>query len=229
MAALMLEIRIEAKAFPTQGGRKRRAIFRDFALDVPEGQVCVLAGPSGVGKSTLLSIVSGIDRGFGGTISGRALPVGMMFQTPRLLPWLTALRNIELAIPGREHEAPRWLAAVGLEDHGEDHPQRLSGGMARRVALARALAVEPALLLLDEPFASLDETTAEAMRLLLGGIFAKRRPTTLLVTHDLAHASALADRVVVLEGSPAGITRDVAIARSHGSAPPRAGQGGSVG
>ncbi len=212
MATLMLRIRIEEKTFPGDDGQ-RRTIFCALSLDIADGQVCVLTGPSGVGKSTLLSIVSGIDREFRGSVSGRAPPSGMLFQTPRLLPWLTALRNVELAVPGRAPDAARWLAAVGLKGHEQDYPQRLSGGMARRVALARALAVEPALLLLDEPFASLDEATAQAMRNLLQDSFAKRRPTTLLVTHDLAFASSLGDRVIVLEGSPARIVRDVAISR----------------
>ncbi|WP_246683169.1 ATP-binding cassette domain-containing protein [Mesorhizobium sp. B2-1-3A] len=208
----MLRIRIEEKTFPGDGGQ-RRTIFRALSLDIADGQVCVLTGPSGVGKSTLLSIVSGIDREFLGSVSGRARLIGMLFQTPRLLPWLTALRNVELAVPGQAPDAARWLAAVGLKGHEQDYPQHLSGGMARRVALARALAVEPALLLLDEPFASLDEATAQAMRNLLQDSFAKRRPTTLLVTHDLAYASSLGDRVIVLEGSPARIVRDVEISR----------------
>ncbi|TPM29968.1 ATP-binding cassette domain-containing protein [Mesorhizobium sp. B2-3-4] len=212
MATLMLRIRIEEKTFPGDDDQ-RRTIFRALSLDIADGQVCVLTGASGVGKSTLLSIVSGADSEFRGSVSGRARPIGMLFQTPRLLPWLTALRNVELAIPGHAPDAARWLAAVGLKGHEQDYPQRLSGGMARRVALARALAVEPALLLLDEPFASLDEATAQAMRNLLRDSFAKRRPTTLLVTHDLAFASSLGDRVIVLEGPPARIVRDVAISR----------------
>ncbi|TPJ39979.1 ATP-binding cassette domain-containing protein [Mesorhizobium sp. B2-5-4] len=217
----MLTIRIEMKTFAIPGQGQGRTVFRDFALDVPHGQVCVIAGPSGVGKSTLLSIVAGTDREFRGVVEGRALPVGMMFQTPRLLPWLTVLRNVELVIPGREQEASRWVAAVGLEDHANEYPQRLSGGMARRVALARALAVEPALLLLDEPFASLDEATANTMSLLLREVFNTRPPIALIVTHNLAQVSSLADRFVVLEGSPAAIVRDVGIARGGGPASPR--------
>jgi len=212
MAALMLAIRIEEKTFPGHDAQPL-TVFRSLSLDIADGEVCVLTGASGVGKSTLLSIVSGLDREFRGSVSGRPSPIGMLFQTPRLLPWLTALRNVEIAVPGRATDASRWLAAVGLTGHEQDYPQRLSGGMARRVALARALAVEPALLLLDEPFASLDETTAQAMRALLHSGFARRRPTTLMVTHDLANASSLGDRVIVLEGSPARVVRDVAISR----------------
>ncbi|ESX19358.1 ABC transporter ATP-binding protein [Mesorhizobium sp. LNJC384A00] len=224
MATLMLRIRIEDKTFPGDDGQ-RRTIFRALSLDIADGQVCVLTGPSGVGKSTLLSIVSGVDREFRGSVSGRPLPIGMLFQTPRLLPWLTALRNVELAIPDRAPDAARWLAAVGLKGNEKSYPQRLSGGMARRVALARALAMEPALLLLDEPFASLDEATAQAMRCLLQDCFASRRTTTLLVTHDLAYASSLGDRVIVLEGSPARIVRDVAISGGDEAGSSRFGLG----
>ncbi|MER8578858.1 ABC transporter ATP-binding protein [Mesorhizobium sp. M1423] len=209
----MLTIRIDEKSFPAIAGAQGRVVFQDFLLEVPDGQICVLGGPSGVGKSTLLSIVSGVDRDFRGTVTGRASPVGFMFQTPRLLPWLTALRNVELAIAGREADAGHWLAAVGLAGHENEYPQRLSGGMVRRVALARAIAVAPALLLLDEPFASLDNDTAAAMRLLLRDLIAKSGVTVLLVTHDFTHASPLADRIVVMEGTPARIVRDVAITR----------------
>jgi ABC-type nitrate/sulfonate/bicarbonate transport system ATPase subunit len=213
MAAFMLKIRVEEKSFPAHGEGQRRTVLRDLVLDLADGQVCVIAGPSGVGKSTLLSIVSGIDRDFRGTVVGRMFPISMMFQTPRLLPWLTLQRNVELAIPGQELQASHWLAAVGLKGHENDYPGQLSGGMARRAALARALAVEPALLLLDEPFASLDEAKAEAMRLLLRDVLANRQLTALLVTHDVAYALPLADRIVVLDDSPARIVRNVQIAR----------------
>src|SRR3954470_20986655 len=110
-----MDLLIREKCFTAGPNHPARVIFRNFALEVRVGQVCVVTGPSGVGKSTLLAIVAGTDRDFSGALRDRPDPVGMMFQAPRLLPWLTALRNVELAIPGREREARGWFGALGLE------------------------------------------------------------------------------------------------------------------
>jgi ABC-type nitrate/sulfonate/bicarbonate transport system ATPase subunit len=210
--AALMRVAVAEKTFAGAGEAPPRRVFAEFSLDVPEGQVCVVTGPSGVGKSTLLSLIAGLDREFSGGIEGRMSPIGFMFQTPRLLPWATVVRNVELAIPGRESEAPQWIAAVGLAGSETVFPEKLSLGMARRAGLARALAVRPALLLLDEPFASLDRETAKTVCELLRAEIATRTMTVLMVTHELALASELADRVVVLEGAPARIMRDVSIA-----------------
>lgn len=207
----MLDIEIRLKTFPATADAPACTVFRDFALSVPGGQVCAITGPSGIGKTTLLSIVAGLDRTFVGTVRGRVPPVGFSFQSPRLLPWATALRNIELAIPRQKADARGWLEAVGLAGQEDVYPERLSLGMARRVALARALAVEPALLILDEPFSGLDDLTARRMRDLLVKQLAAAAATTLIVTHSLDEAASLADRIVVLAGLPAQIERDVAI------------------
>jgi ABC-type nitrate/sulfonate/bicarbonate transport system ATPase subunit len=204
----MLSVAIAEKSFPAVGNAVARTVFREFALDVPTGQVCAIAGSSGVGKSTLLSIVAGLDREYRGSVTGNEQPVGFMFQTPRLLPWATALHNVELVAGRQTGSARRWLGAVGLEGSENVYPQRLSLGMARRVNLARALAVKPGLLLLDEPFASLDVATADRICGLLRRESVMRRMTVLLVSHELGLAAELADRIVLLEGSPARIVRD---------------------
>jgi NitT/TauT family transport system ATP-binding protein len=153
-------------------------------------------------------MAAGLDRDFVGSIEGRPQPVGYLFQSPRLLPWRTARQNLELVTSGHPGRAKEWMARVGLAGSEDVYPQRLSVGMARRVALARALAVEPKLLLLDEPFASLDEDTSKAMQNLVAVHLKKLRPTTLLVTHHWHEAAALAQRVITLDGSPARIVDD---------------------
>lgn len=206
--APVMRIWIDEKIYPAVAGAPPRPVLAGIELDVPEGQVCVISGPSGIGKSTLLSIVAGLDVEFRGDVSERPSPIGFMFQTPRLLPWASALRNVELAIPGNEADAPRWIEAVGLAGQENTYPERLSLGMARRVGLARALAVRPALLLLDEPFASLDAASARTIQEVLRSEIESRRMTILLVTHEMGFASELAHRIVVLDGAPARIVRD---------------------
>jgi NitT/TauT family transport system ATP-binding protein len=209
-----VKIAIDHKIFPEQDGAPARAVFDGFVLEIAEGEVCAIVGPSGVGKTTLLQIAAGLDAVFAGVVIGRPERIGYMFQAPRLLPWRTARENIELVIPERKTEAGWWLARVGLAEAAQVYPDRLSLGMARRVSLARALAVEPQLLLLDEPFAALDETTARAMQQLLGEELDRLRPTTLLVTHQWDEATAFADRILTLQGAPARIVADLRVSRA---------------
>jgi len=208
VAAMTMRIVIARKVFPARGNAPARALFEDLALELADGEVCAVVGPSGTGKTSLLQIAAGIDSDFAGSVSGRPEPVGYVFQAPRLLPWRTARQNLELVLGDAKGEADSWLARIGLAGEGEVYPQRLSLGMARRVALARALAVLPKLLLLDEPFSALDEATAEAMQRLLASHLADWRPTTLLVTHNWHEAAALAGRIVTLEGAPARVVSD---------------------
>ncbi|HVL56495.1 MAG TPA: ABC transporter ATP-binding protein [Burkholderiaceae bacterium] len=203
----MLSIAIRRKSFTLPDG-SMRPLFENLSLQVLDGEVCAIVGPSGVGKSSLLAIAAGIDTAFDGEVAGRTAPIGFAFQSPRLLPWRTVEENLRLAAPQGGVDAVGWLHAVGLDGEAGTYPERLSAGMAQRVALARALAVRPALLLLDEPFATLDERTATAMRGLLAHRLDCDRPTTLIVTHDPADVAALADRVVALAGSPARIIDD---------------------
>jgi NitT/TauT family transport system ATP-binding protein len=212
---MTLRIAIDRKIFPAQDEAPARLVFENLRLEIAQGEVCALVGPSGIGKTTLLQIAAGLDRDFEGTVTGRAEPVGYLFQAPRLLPWRTARQNLELVLPERPGDAAAWLDRIGLSDAAEVYPQRLSLGMARRVSLARALAVEPGLLLLDEPFAALDEATADAMRRLLAAELKRLRPTALLVTHQWSEAVALADRIVTFEGSPARIAADRLVPRAR--------------
>jgi NitT/TauT family transport system ATP-binding protein len=177
---------------------------------VAPGSVVALLGPSGVGKTTLLRIIAGLDTDFTGTV---AMPerIGVVFQEPRLLPWLSALANVEIAADIGRERARQFLDAVGMAQAADFYPRQLSLGMARRVALARALSVEPALLILDEPFASLDEAAAATMRELVIATAEATKLTLLIVTHDPEEAVAIADRVLILAGRPATMTADLSI------------------
>ncbi|GEO14847.1 ABC transporter ATP-binding protein [Microvirga aerophila] len=205
---MTIRIHIDRKIYPAQACAPARVLFENLSVELEDGEVCAIVGPSGVGKSSLLQMVAGLDRDFAGSIEGGAQPLGYLFQSPRLLPWRTVRQNLELVMPEHPGRAKDWIAQVGLAGSEDVYPQRLSIGMARRVALARALAVEPKLLLLDEPFASLDEETSKGMHDLVAVHLKKLRPTTLLVTHHWHEAAALARRVITLDGSPARIVDD---------------------
>jgi len=214
MAAMTMQVDIERKVFPAQAGAPARVLFEGVSLELKDGEVCAVIGSSGVGKSSLLQMIAGLDRDFIGTIEGNPHPIGYLFQSPRLLPWRTARENLELVLPGHPDKAREWLRQVGLAGSEDVYPQRLSLGMARRVALARALAIEPRLLLLDEPFSALDEATARGMQDLVAMHLKQLRPTTILVTHHRHEAAALADRIVTLDGSPARVVDDQPIRRA---------------
>jgi len=174
----------------------------------------VLMGPSGCGKTTLLRIVAGLDDRFVGEIDiPEDARIGLMFQEPRLLPWRTVRQNIELVAPPgfAEPDLERLAAAVGIADILPRFPQELSLGMARRVALARAFATRPDLLLLDEPFVSLDERTADRLRRLLLEVWQARPTTAVLVTHNPREAIMLADRLVLLAPRPTRVVATVPI------------------
>ena len=200
--------------------------LENIDLEVPDGQFVALVGPSGCGKSTLLSLVAGLRLPSKGTVLCDGEPitapmprkVGMIFQEANLLPWLTAIDNVAFPLKlrhvpkgERREAASRMLALTGLEGFQEKLPHQLSGGMKQRVSIARGLVQDPAVLLMDEPFASLDEQT----RMLLGDellrIWSETRKTVLFVTHSLNEAVYLADRVVVLSARPGRIVDDVAV------------------
>ena len=168
-------------------------------LDIAPGEFVALLGRSGSGKTTLLRSLAGLDpveRGVVTVPPARAA----VFQEPRLLPWMRVWRNVSLGLPGRQARAAAVaaLAEVGLENRADAWPLVLSGGEAQRVALARALTRRPQLLLLDEPFASLDALTRIQMHALVAGLIRMHQPAVLLVTHDVDEALLLADRAVVL-------------------------------
>jgi ABC-type nitrate/sulfonate/bicarbonate transport system ATPase subunit len=180
-----------------------------FEIDVQDGELLVLLGPSGCGKSTLLRLLGGLWAPTGGAVERRgAARAATVFQEPRLLPWRSVSGNLDFALdaagvprPARPARIEAALSAVGLAAAAGAAPHTLSGGMAQRAALARALCVEPELLLLDEPFAAVDPLLREE---LADQLTALRRPdrAVVLVTHDVEEAAALADRVLVLAGPP---------------------------
>jgi len=197
-------ISVEEKTHVSADGTKLTAI-RDFVLDIKPESMTVLMGPSGCGKTTLLRIVAHLDDRFTGHVGiPTETRIGFMFQEPRLLPWRTVRQNIELvAAPDfTEEDLDRLAHAVGIADMLPRYPQELSLGLARRVALARAFATKPDLLLLDEPFVSLDEKTADRLRRLLLDVWSARPTTALLVTHNAREALLLADQLVLLAPRP---------------------------
>lgn len=176
-------------------------------FELAEGERAALIGPSGIGKSTLLHIVAGIDRDFEGTVERPSGRVAMVFQAPRLLPWRTLAENISI-VPGSGRDARALLADVGLAAAADAYPEKVSLGMQRRAALARALSVDPALIILDEPLVSLDPATAAGMRRLLVMAFDRTGAAGLISTHDRREALTLADRIIELGGAPARIVGD---------------------
>jgi ABC-type nitrate/sulfonate/bicarbonate transport system ATPase subunit len=209
-AAEPLSIRVRRKRFPAVGEAPPKLVIENLTLDVPAQSFVALFGPSGCGKTTLLNLVAGIDPEYDGEV---ALPpparIGYMFQEPRLLPWLTVEDNLALVLQDAPDSALRidaWLAQMGLGDVRAVYPTRLSLGMARRVALARAFIVQPTLLLMDEPFVSLDEPTAERLRRLLLATLRTHPATVMFVTHNLREAIMLADRIALLSPTPTRVT-----------------------
>lgn len=192
-------------------------------LAVGAGEIVAVVGASGCGKSTLLRLAAGLDASSRGAVliggrrvAGPSREVGVVFQEPRLMPWLGVRDNVAFGLDRlprdeRRRLASAALARVHLEGFAEALPKQLSGGMAQRAALARALVGRPPLLLLDEPFSAVDALTRQALQDELLTLWAEDRPTMLLVTHDLDEALALADRVVVLGGRPGRVRRELAV------------------
>ena len=211
-ASSRLELHIKQKSYRTAAGG-RLHVLGELSIALAKGEVAALVGPSGCGKTTLLRIITGLDRDFEGTVS---LPVncklGVVFQEPRLLPWRTVEENIRLIAPQANAQSLKTLfATLGLAEHRRHYPGELSLGQARRVALARAFAVEPDLLILDEPFVSLDAALADRLRGELAELVSRRPVTTLVVTHNIEEAIGLADRVFLLSYSPAHVLAEVPI------------------
>jgi ABC-type nitrate/sulfonate/bicarbonate transport system ATPase subunit len=207
-----LEARVAHKSFRTASGQNV-PVIANLAFALEEGETGALIGPSGCGKSTLMRILAGLDRSFEGSVhvpaNGR---VGMVFQEPRLLPWRSVEDNVRLAAPdASEAEVAALFAALGLSEHRTHFPGELSMGLARRAALARAFAVRPTLLLLDEPFVSLDTPLARQLQRDLARLVESRGMITVLVTHDVEEAIALADRIFVLSARPAHVVGEIEV------------------
>jgi sulfonate transport system ATP-binding protein len=215
ISALRVSLRGVGRSFPAPGGGEK-VVLRDVDLDIRPGEIIALLGPSGCGKSTLLRLVGGLDAADAGelTIDGTAVAEvdqrsAVAFQEPRLLPWRSIERNVALGLPrgtatseGRERVA-ELLGLVQLSHATTLRPRQISGGMAQRTSLARALARNPGVLLLDEPFGALDALTRLTMQDLLLDIHATQPTTVVLVTHDVDEALTLADRIVLLGEDPA--------------------------
>jgi len=188
-------------------------------LDVAEGEFLTLLGPSGCGKTTTLKVMLGLDRDFRGEISSslKRARMAAVFQEPRLLPWRTVEQNIRLALPAplAHKDLTPILDAVDLTAFRHSFPAELSLGMARRAALARAFSVDPEILLLDEPFVSLDEATANRLRSLLIDLWLSSQATVLMVTHNVREAVRLADRLMILSPRPAHVIGEVDLTLPH--------------
>lgn len=217
----IININIKKKSFPLkiQNKTKENIIFKNFNIDINHGQFISIFGPSGCGKTTLLNIISGLDKNFDGFINIKKddffkKKISYMFQSPRLFPWLTAIENIKFPIKKKkncEKIANDLLKKVGLEKFKNEYPNRLSGGMQRRISLARAFISDPNILLLDEPFVSIDKKISNSLRELLIKLWKKNKPTIIFVTHDLDEAIELADRIFFLSNLPSKVMLDYEI------------------
>ena len=209
------------KVFPTDSGEL--VVLDGLSFDIEEESFVTLLGPSGCGKSTLLNIMRGLDNLTEGSIemtcSGtERANMAYVFQTARLLPWKTILDNITFVHDPHKkpkdeirEKAMQYLQLVGLEDFANQFPHQLSGGMQQRVGIARALSVEPDVLLMDEPFSHLDEITAKRMRGDLVDIWERTKVTIFFITHDLSEAALLSDRIILLTQKPAKIYKEIEI------------------
>jgi ABC-type nitrate/sulfonate/bicarbonate transport system ATPase subunit len=207
-------------------GGRRTDVLRDVSFRIASGHVACVVGPSGCGKSTLLGLAAGLLRPASGTMSWNGSPVrlgpnhdlGMAFQQPGLFPWMTVRQNVAVGLRTRGHAradarriADEFLDTVGLGDFKEAYPSHLSGGMAQRVGIARALALRPRLLLLDEPFAAVDAFTRLKLQQELKSLLRRYRPTVMFVTHDVPEAIALGDMIVVMSQRPASVQRIIPV------------------
>ena len=209
-------INIEQKTYTTADAQQYTAIA-NFKLTLIDNEFVCLIGPSGCGKTTLLNIIAGLDNDYIGSIDKNQQTantnIGYIFQNPRLLPWRTVRENIELALPDSQTSdiVDVLLATMQLTDKQHLYPEHLSLGMSRRVAIIRAFAIDPDMLLMDEPFVSLDAPTARQVRHLLSDLWQQRPHTVLFVTHDLREAIILADKLIFLSAPPMSVISTIPV------------------
>ena len=210
-----------SKTYVSASGAAVHALSR-ISLDIKPGEFVCVVGPSGCGKSTLLRLLAGLD-GYsdgrllldGEAVAGPSRKVGVVFQAANLLPWMTVRDNVRMPLRVGGKHAPaadrieRLLAVTGLGEFGDKYPYELSGGMQQRAGICRALARDPEILLMDEPFGALDALTRERLNLELQRIWQENRKTILLITHSISEAIFLADRVIVMSARPGRILADL--------------------
>jgi ABC-type nitrate/sulfonate/bicarbonate transport system ATPase subunit len=223
-----ITIDIDSKLFFSAAYPDGLLALENIDVEVADREFVCLVGPSGCGKSTILNLIGGLDRSYTGQIEidrrplahdgGHPVRVGFVFQEPRLLPWLTVRKNIYFALESMgiragewRQRTESWLAKVGLAEFADSHPHELSGGMQQRAAIARAFAVDPEVLLMDEPFSGLDELTARSMREQVLELWDTTRKTVLFVTHNCFEACYLADRIIVMSARPGRVQKELKV------------------
>ncbi len=212
-----IDINIHSKTYPAIDQVGVHLAIKNLHLSIKSGEFVCLVGPSGSGKTTLLNIIAKLDKDYEGEITvGRynaQSKIGCIFQNPRLLPWRTVRENIELVLDTSQSLAivDELLEVMQLTDSQQVYPERLSLGMSRRVSIIRAFAIEPEVLLMDEPFVSLDAPTARQVRELLLKLWHDRPHTVLFVTHDLREAITLADRLIFLSARPMSVVSEIVV------------------
>ena len=192
----MIDVQITAKAFG------KSTVLENVVFQIARHERIAILGPSGAGKTTLMRMIAGLDTDFDGHVTSDAT-IAMMFQEPTLMPWRTAVDNLVLSTGVDREGALQVLSELGLGDHCDHFPNQMSLGQMRRVSLARALCTDPDILIMDEPFASLDVDTANEMMNLVNTTLVGRKTALLLVTHATNEADVLTDRQIVLGGNPA--------------------------
>jgi ABC-type nitrate/sulfonate/bicarbonate transport system ATPase subunit len=212
-AAPYLELQVSSKSFPVKG--TNRQILKNISLKMTRGSFTTLLGPSGCGKTTLLRIASGLDTDFQGSVKLHQKTItntdkkcfGFVFQDSNLLPWKNVEENISFfcKLLNKDCDVNQLIQDVGLQGFERAYPQELSGGMQKRVSLARALATEPKILFMDEPFSSLDEFTRRKMNDLLLNIWEKHKTTIFFVTHNIDEALMLSDHIIILTDQPTAV------------------------
>ena len=213
-----IKINIKSKTYNINNSSiQSHSAINKLKFDVSKGEFCSVIGPSGCGKTTLLNLISGLDKNLDGEIifdkkkKINDIRIAYMFQNPRLLPWLTVLENVEVVLSKEQIESKRALeilGIMGLKKFLSYYPSQLSGGMQRRVALARSYSSQPELFLLDEPFVSLDDEMANKLRDMLISLWTNEPTTIIFITHDLREAIYLADRIIFLSSAPSRVLLD---------------------